>query len=116
MDIVDLNQPEHAKALAEIKKFLRCPSDCRPTGRVKSDLVRLKLSKGEVLDHAVRHMEAGLIIHCQTQTMFFKTERLGYIICPLVVEGKAIYFKVALPPLEEGEKPYLQILAAHEPK
>jgi hypothetical protein len=116
MDIVDPRQPEHAKALTAIKAFLKCPRSCRLTGRVKQDLVRLKLSKGEVLDEALRHVEAGATIHCQLQTMFFETPCLGYIIRPLVVGTVVLYFKVVLPPLEEGEEPYLLILAAHEPK
>jgi hypothetical protein len=116
MEIVDPALPDHAKALAEIKAFLKCPADCRPTGRVKADLIRLKLSKGEVLDQALRHIEAGQTIHCQMQMMYFETPRLGYVICPLVVGTVALYFKVALPPIEEGEKPYLQVLAIHEPK
>jgi hypothetical protein len=116
MDIVDRHEPKHAKALAEIREFLRCPCRCRVTGRVKADLIRLRLSKGEVLDQAVCHIEAGSTIHCKVQTMYFKTERLGYIISPLMVRTQAVYFKVALPPLEKGEEPYLQILAVHEPE
>jgi len=116
MQIVDPREPEHAKALVQIKAFLQCPSSCRATGRVKQDLIRFKLSKGEVLDHALRHIDSGLPIYCQMQTMYFEKPCLGYVIQPLVVRAVALFFKVALPPLEEGEEPYLQILAAHEPQ
>jgi hypothetical protein len=116
MDIVDYAQPEHAQAIIAIKAFLKCPSNCRPTGRVKADLIRLKLTKGEVLDCALRHIEAGATIYCQPQTMYFEKPVLGYVIRPLIVKTMGLYFKVAVPPLEEGEDPYLQILAVHEPK
>jgi len=116
MELVDPSQPDHAKALAEIKAFLRRPADCRPTGRVKTDLIRLKLSKGEVLDHALHHIEAGEAMHCQMQTMYFEKPTLGYVIRPLIVGNVALYFKIAIAPLKKGEKPYLQILSIHEPK
>jgi hypothetical protein len=116
MEIVDTANPEHATALAKIRAFLQCPGSCRPTGRVKEDLIRLKLSKGEVLDGALRHIDAGSAIHCQMQTMYFDTPQLGYVIFPLIVGTVALYFKVVLPPLDEAEKPYLLVLAAHESK
>jgi hypothetical protein len=115
MDIVDPSLPEHTKALAEIRAFLCCPGSCRLTGRVKTDLIRLKLSKGKVLEQARRHIDSGAVIHCQMQVMYFDSPQLGYIIRPLMVGTLALYFKAALPPLEPEEKPYLLVLAAHEP-
>ena len=102
MDLVDCSSPEHAAAIAEIRRFCLCPSACRPTGRVKQDLIKLKLAKGDVLDQVVRHIDAGLPIYCAVQTMYFPTPRLAYVIKPLVLGTITLFFKVALP--QAGEK------------
>jgi hypothetical protein len=115
MDLVDYFCPEHAAAITEIRRFCLCPLACRPTGRVKQDLIRLRLTKGKVLDCAVRHIDARLPIHCALQTMYFEIPQLAYIIRPLVADAVSLYFKVALPQPEAGEKPYMLIMSAHEP-
>ncbi len=114
MDLVDYSCPEHAFAITEIRRFCLCPSACRLTGRVKQDLIRLRLTKGKVLDCVVRHVDARLPIHCAVQTMYFEIPQLAYVIRPLTVDAVCLYFKVALPPLEAGEKPYMLIMSVHE--
>jgi hypothetical protein len=115
MDLINFSCPEHAAAVTEIRRFCLCPSACRLTGRVKEDLIRLRLTKGRVLDCAVEHIDAGLPIHCALQTMYFKTPQLAYIIRPLAAGAVGLYFKVALPQLEAGEEPYMLIMSIHEP-
>src|SRR6266849_7863466 len=113
MAVVDRSRPEHATAIAGIRGFCHCPSSCRVIGRVKQDLIRLRLTKGQVLDRALQHIDAGLPIHCVMQTMYFETPQPGYIINPLIVAGIAIYFKVSLPQTEAGEKPYMLLMSVH---
>jgi len=113
MDPVDPSCPEHRKAIAEIRRFCSCPSACRITGRVAQDLIRLKLTKGQVLDQAARHIDAGLPIHLLMLTEYFVTPRPAYVIKRLPIDEIAIYFKVSLP--EPGEKPEMLIMSVHEP-
>jgi hypothetical protein len=115
MDSVNYSCPEHAPAIAEIRRFCSCPSACRTTGRVKQDLIRLKLTKGQVLDHVAQHIDAELPIYYLLLTMYFETPQPAYVIKRLLVGKTAIYFKVSLPQLEAEEKPYMLMMSAHEP-
>lgn len=113
MDLLDLGKPDHAQALSEIRRFCTCAGNCRPTGRVKEDLIRLGLTKGSVLNSVVNHIDAGHPVYSVMLTMYFETPRVAYVIKPLMVGKLALYFKVALPVRSMGEKTLL-ILSAHE--
>jgi hypothetical protein len=111
--MVNYSDPEHAPAIADILAFCRCPQECRVTGRAKQDLIKLRLDKGTLLSHAVAHLEAKLPLECQMQTMYFEQPQPAYVVSSLVVRGIALYFKVAIPPVEEDVRPYLLIMSAH---
>lgn len=117
MDPVDRKSPEHAAAIAKILDLARFPHHCNVTERVKTDLIRLKLSKGDVLEAAVQHLKNSVLpIYCELQTMYEKTPLMGYIFCPLLVMGLELYVKLILPPARSELDERLLMLAAHEPK
>jgi hypothetical protein len=85
------------------------------TGRVKQDLIRLKLTKGQVLDQVALHIDAELPIFHLLLTAYFTTPQPSYVIKRLPVGKTFIYVKVSLPQLEADEKPYMLMMSAHEP-
>jgi hypothetical protein len=117
MDLVDRKSPEHAAVILKILDLARFPHHCNVTERVKIDLIRLKLSKGDVLEAAIQHLKgATLPIYCELQTMYEKTNIMGYIFCPLIVSELELYVKLILPPAKCELDERLLMLAAHEPK
>lgn len=116
MDRVDRKSSEHKAAIAKILDLARFPHHCNATERVKADLIRLKLSKGDVLEAAIQHLKGALPIYCELQTMYELTDIMGYIFCPLIVSELELFVKFILPPANCELEERLLMLAAHEPK
>lgn len=71
MDLVDRKSAEHAVVIGKILDLARFPHHCNVTGRVKGDLIRLRSSKGDILEAAVQHLKnAALPVYCELQTMY----------------------------------------------
>ena len=116
MDLVDRKSPGHAP-VRKILDLARYPHHCNVTERVKGDLIRLKLSKGDVLEAAIPHLKnPALPLYCELQTMYEEIDIMGYIFCPLVVKGLELYVKLILPPADCELNERLLMLASHEPK
>src|SRR5208283_4561117 len=73
----------------------------------------IEVNKGQVLDQAARHIDAGLPIHFLMLTEYFVTPRPAYFIKRLLIGEIVIYFMVSLP--QPGEKPEMLIMSVHEP-
>ena len=117
MQQIDRKAKEHSAAISKILDLARYPHHCRPTGRVKEDLVRLRLSKGDILDEIIAHLKnAALPVFYQVQTMYEKAEEMGYVFCPLRVNGIDLYVKLVIPPAESELRECLLIRAVHEPE
>lgn len=111
-------QDEAAKnAIFKILDLARFPHHCIVSERVKQDLIRLKLSKGDVLDEVIRHLKnVDLPLYSEIQTMDEPGEELvGYVFCPLRIAEKELYVKFVLPPAEKEIDEKLFLKACHEP-
>ena len=88
MDPVDYCSPEHSSAIAEILGFLEWPHrNCILLGKAREALIRLQLSAGDIYDAAAAHLASKLPLYSQLQTMYEVEPTLGYVICPLWVQG-----------------------------
>lgn len=117
MDPVDYTEAKYAALVTKAIDLLQWPHHCRFTGRATEDLVKLKLSRGEVLDSMRVHLKAKLPLYSELQTMSELEPVMGYIFCPLVIQGKdlRIFCKFILPDvaLERDEK--IWVKSCHEP-
>jgi hypothetical protein len=115
MDSVDYCCAEHTAALSKILDLLESPRHCAMTGRTKGALIKVRLSSGQLFDAARTHIAAKLPLYCQMQTMYDEEPTLGYVICPLLVDGHRFFCKVFFLKVQRECDERL-VISAHEPE
>lgn len=118
MDPVNYQDKEHAELIAKAIDLLQWPHHCHSTGRAKEDLIKLKMSKGELLDSMRSHLREKLPLYMQLQTMSEIEPIIGYVFCPLLIIGRdlRIFCKFKIPTVEYEKDEKLFILSNHFPE
>jgi hypothetical protein len=116
MDQVDYDAPEHSSAIAEILTFLAWPHKrCKLLGKSRQALITLGLAPGPVYEAAIAHLSAKLSLYLQIQTMYDAESVIGYVICPLFVEGHRLFCKLFMS-TDPSDNSKALMISAHPPE
>jgi hypothetical protein len=108
---IDPEDSEHRDYLARVLYVLQYPHHCYPTTTAQRDMLRLRLSKGEVLDEIERHIRAREAIYLLVQTSGKKAYVLG---CK--PKGEVLYTKIQLDDAASRFDERMCLISVHEPE
>ena len=112
MDAIDFSAAEHLAAIAKILDLARWPHHCVVTKRAMEDIVKLRLTKGAVLEAIRDHLGERKPTSVLTQ----ESGLIAYVLLPCLVCSHELYVKVQVPPCERERDEVLVIISAHKPE
>lgn len=112
MDLIDLDESEHAPIVARVLVVAASPGRCNTTREALDDLLLLGITKANVLDGVLSHAGARKPVYRVHQ----KSGATAFVFLPCHVEGYELYVKLQLMAGRTAEEDRITMISAHPPK